>query len=292
MFWTQADTNGLKILKKCISFFTTFHVAFMFLILTVLLNLSFYFSFLYFIYLHYGIHIFDPNSLLNFLELSLWRHIQNIIFFILFFNVCYFLTVVIIVGLTQSIIQQLEKKSPTFLGVLKKSFKKSHQILILSNLLVLDRCNKVLDVVLIQGMIHKLIAKLQGRSLVTQDIIHSSEGMLLLPLLVTTNNSIPEILNSSEEMMSKTFSKPLSVNISFTLIRFILSLIITGIFGVSLYYNYNLLPAIVISLSLAFIAYDFMDGTVILFKICLYFYIKKRPKGPFTAREIPLYFKK
>jgi hypothetical protein len=292
MFWTQADKNGLKVLKKCFSFLINSPTTLIFVFLIIIINASLFGSALYLEYIYHGTSVFNSSSFNNLFNLNFTKHLIRAGFILGLISISALSTMICLLGLTYNSIQYLDKKPHNFIQSLKIIFSKLPIILPAAIILVLHHIDSFFNIISPQMISQALGSHLQGQDTIPLATMYATNGSLFFPLLVETNLSISEILETSKDMMTKKFGDPLYLNISYAKLKFVLFITIISTFGFFVHYHFNLLPAIIFSLALILSTYTLIETITFLFRACLFNFIKGRSTGPFTKREISLYFKK
>ena len=292
MLITDKDKNGLTILKKCFSFFSIFPIALFFSIAMIVLNMTLFGSALYIEYHHYGISIFDFQTLWYLLEIDLWGHFLKIGIFLCLLIISGFITTFCSVAITYNIMHRLNKKRYGIWRSLIFILKNIHLILHTSLIVTISYAQNILDVILVAGMVDRILSYVQGKRRRSSNTLNTPEGALFFPLLIDTDFNIPEIIKKSHDMITAEFGQHLYYNVSFQSIKLGTACIVSLTFGVFIHYHFDLFAAIIISLSLIFSLYSLIESMILLFQVSIYNHIKGLPTGPFNKKDFTLYFKK
>jgi hypothetical protein len=288
--FSQKNKYGYIIFKKCFSFFRKFYVSIFFSFLIIFFNCLLFGGALYAEYISYGINIFNADTLHQVLDLVLWDHLQKIGVFFMLLTISSFFDFFFKLALTTSILAHMEQKEYGIWSSIYQTIKKLPVVLQTGIIVMLYRVNFIANIIFVQGIIQNLIFDIQGKTQPSRVAFYNASGVLYLPLLAEKNYSVPYAIEQSETIMQKQFGKIITENYSFGVMKTIIVSFILSTFGIFLHYNYNLLPAILISLFIIFLIQTFIENLLIIFHCNLYLTSKKLTPKLFTKREISLYF--
>lgn len=290
MLFSQANVNGYEILKKCLNFLVQSPTALVLCLFIIVNTTTIFGGLLYAEYHYYGISIFNSETFYKLLSLHPIEHLLKILIFLAVIFICTFINNIFIVALAFYFIKKLDKQKHSLSLILKWTFFKIHHISQIALVILIDYLRIFFYTVKPQEATESMLKLLQGKKKTPNNIIHSWQGMLFLPLMVNNNDDITKNLQKSTQLMNTAFGNDSSIEISFIWIKISIIVFTIGTFGFFIHYHYNLLPALVGSFFLILIGFIIIENAVLFFNVCVYNFITKKITTPFTQKEISSYF--
>lgn len=289
--FTESEKNGFHLLKKTYSFFYSFPQGLIYPLLTIFLNFSVFALLLYGEYSYYGIHIFDPSTLTALLELNFWEHLSHIATILGFMTISSCITFFLRISLAHAITQKLKNQPHSFLKTITFPCKKLFLIFHAGILLVISFFLNFLAFIFITEKLQNLLRILEGEKPKKPSKLNQDQSLLVIPLLIDEDRSIPKTMVLSEQLLIHRFGSKIRLHLSFYTLFLLFFTPITLLLARSLYLHTVFLQALIISAILFFIFLTIFEQALTFFAICTYFYCKKQNPAPFTPEEIAVYFK-
>lgn len=221
--WTQADTNGLLLLKKSWASIKNRPTECIHAVLLIANTLTCFVVLFLFEYQLYGIHMLDIKTLQNLFSLNFFEHLSHVLtlFGITLFSI--FSSLFIHASFSYTVINDLLHKEAPIAQDFRFTLKHIQKLFFLSLVYLNHYIITVVDIISISPFLTFVQHNAEGRKHDGPTVSKSTAGALVVPvLLLSKSNSLGEALEESKQLVEKTFGPTDGSKTSFAKVKIIL----------------------------------------------------------------------
>lgn len=204
--WTQADTNGLLLLKKSWVSIKNRRTECIHALLLITNTLTCFVILFLFEYHLYGIHMLDIKTLENFFSWGIFHHLSHLFTLLGITLFSIFSSLFIHASFSYTVINDLLHKEATITQDFRFTFQHIQKLFFLSLVYLNHYIITVVDIISISPFLTFVQHHAEGVKHVGPTTSKSNAGALVIPvLLLGKNNNLGDALIESKRLIEKTF---------------------------------------------------------------------------------------
>lgn len=294
MFCLSKKThNALAIIKIAYKNIFTSLPLLLFVLLMNVFNACTITGLLYYEYKQYGVHIFDLSTLEQLQELSFWEHSGNLLGLIVLLLLATFIYTFLQFSFIYFSIEKLQQKKGSFFTMIFLSIKRTEELFRYACINTASLLLSIISLLDITTHLTNLQSTFDNSFEPNYSKYNHPKAILLFPILVEEDITIPQALKESHQILEKTFEKDCKANTDFTFLKVMATLFTFIVIGGIMHFllDFALFTSIVVCILTAAWIMGSINSALMYFYAAVYNFCKEREIGPFDENLLKNLFK-